>query len=137
MGVRCAVEKCGPQCTVIRSLSDRLFALCSNVLARILQYGRLIAQYGYRESRYDMVAVSIVTSNFGKGGSSLNEKASECLSLDGLTGKSGVGWDNQLEPCLLCTMSGSGTVSWERETTKLLRRVLTIDRPCRSLGCRS
>ena len=66
MGVRCAVEKCGPQCTVIRSLSDRLFALCSKVLSRVLQYERLIAQYGYREIRYDMVAVSIVTSNFGK-----------------------------------------------------------------------
>ena len=34
---------------------------------------------------------------------------------------------DQWEPCQVCTMSGSGTVTRERETTKLSRGVLTID----------
>ena len=38
-----------------------------------------------------------------------------------------LGGVDQWEPCQPCTMSGSGTVTSERETTKLSREVLIID----------
>ena len=37
------------------------------------------------------------------------------------------GGDNQLEPCLWCTWSGSWTVTCERYTAKSSRKVLTFD----------
>ena len=90
-----------------------------------LQYGNLIAPEMLSSSGL-IFALSFVISDFAEYRLG-NVKASDCdnwMDRQAIVKLSGV---DQWEPCQMCTMSGSGTVTSERETTKLSSGVLTID----------
>ena len=89
-----------------------------------LQYGNLIAPEMLSSSGLIFV-LSFVISDFAEYRLG-NVKASVVNWMDrqAIVVSGGV---DQWEPCQVCTMSGSGTVTRERETTKLSRGVLTID----------